>query len=105
VALLVAHSGGNAVECFSRVGGQMNWRYNRQYVIDLRHNNYFGCEDTGQSEETQDSIEQAWLRAMSRKGWVLGEESIECRYDNDQFTNDADASLVEAHNLVLGGNK
>ena len=82
----------------------MNWLYNRQYVIDLRHNNYFGCEDTGQSEETQDAIEQAWLRAMSRKGWVLGDESVGDVRDNDQFTNDADSSLVEAHKLVLGGN-
>ena len=101
---MVARTRSYAVRCFPRVGGEMNWLYNRQYVIDLRHNNYFGCEDTGQSEETQDAIEQAWLRAMSRKGWVLGDESVECDItDNDQFTNDADASLVEAHKLVLGG--
>lgn len=83
----------------------MKHLYNRQYVSDLRHNNYFGCEDTGQPEETQNAIEQAWLRAMSRKGWVLGDESIECLHDSTQFTNDADSSLVEAHKLVLGGNQ
>jgi hypothetical protein len=83
----------------------MNWLYNSQYVIDLRHNNYFGCESTGQTDEQQELIQQAWLRAMSQKGWVLGDESIGCVHDNDQFTNDADASLVETHNLVLGGNQ
>ena len=83
----------------------MNWRYNRQYVIDLLHNNYFGCESTGQTEEQQELIQQAWIDAMARKGWVLDEESIECLHDHQEFTNDADSCLFEAHNLVLGGNK
>jgi hypothetical protein len=77
----------------------VNYKYNRQYVCELLHNNYFGCEMNGQSEEQQESIEHAWIDEMDRRGWVLGDESID---DNNQFDNDAMASLVESHKLVLG---
>ena len=78
----------------------MKWAYNRQYILNLRDNNYFGSEDTGQSEERQEALQQAWIDAMTRKGWVLDEETIECLYDFEKFNADGDASLIEASKIV-----
>lgn len=80
--------------------------FDKQYVTNLESANYFGCESTGQSERTQQAYKDAWLEAMARHGWVLGESVIrhqdfDCDIDLEyQFDKDAERSLEEAHKTV-----
>jgi len=50
----------------------------------------------GQSEEQQEAIQQAWIDAMARRGWILNEDVIECSYDQDEFDSACQDSLNEA---------
>jgi hypothetical protein len=81
----------------------MKQLFNMDYVNALQEGNYFGCEMNGQTEEQQEAIQQAWIDAMARRGWILNEDVIECLHDHQEFTSDADSCLFEAHNQVLGG--
>ena len=77
----------------------MKQLFNMDYVDNLHDANYFGCEMNGQSEEQQEAIQQAWIDAMARRGWVLDEDVIECRYDQDEF----DSACMESLNEALEG--
>ncbi len=77
----------------------MKQLFNMDYVNALHDANYFGCEMNGQSEEQQEAIQQAWIDAMARRGWILNEDVIECRYDQDEF----DSACMESLNEALEG--
>jgi hypothetical protein len=77
----------------------MKQLFNMDYVDNLHDANYFGCEMNGQSEEQQETIQQAWIDAMARRGWILNEDVIECRYDQDEF----DSACMESLNEALEG--
>jgi hypothetical protein len=77
----------------------MKQLFNMDYVDNLHDANYFGCEMNGQSEEQQEAIQQAWIDAMARRGWILNEDVIECRYDQDEF----DSACMESLNEALEG--
>ena len=77
-------------------------------VQDLESHNYFGCSDTGQSEEQQEALKKAWIEAMRQRGWILDDSIIE--NDNEylgeivdlwlEFDHACQVSLEIAHDIV-----
>lgn len=73
--------------------------FSRELVNLYQDHNYFGCFDTGQSEEQQEALKKAWIEAMANRGYILGETLIDIDWA-DEYDRDSDASLREASKIV-----
>jgi len=82
--------------------------FSRELVNLYQDHNYFGCSDTGQSEEQQEALKKAWIEAMRQRGWILDDSIIE--NDNEylgevvdlwlEFDHACQVSLEIAHDIV-----
>ena len=51
--------------------------FSTELVNSYADNNYFGSKSTGQSEKRQEALKKAWIEAMAKRGWIIGESILE----------------------------
>jgi hypothetical protein len=72
-----------------------NVTFNGQMISDLEDNNYFGSDFTGDDENSQAEIRDAWTKQMVARGFFI------CNtYERDDFNANAQSALSAVINSL-----